>query len=160
MAWTPNNCFVYFRLTRLVVIMYTFTSPVFFVKALIKTWCSFQCEMAAQPGHLQNLSSISTFSFLICIKINNWPQSFFIQGLEIRACFKPAMALLWLQQVSECVSICIFAAKINFSSTDQSLQEVRAEPVVWSRAKFSILLKISGLFVLGVLTQINLLLMF
>lgn len=31
------------------------------------------------------------------------------------------MALLWLQQLSECVSICIFAVKINFSSIDQSL---------------------------------------
>lgn len=44
--------------------------------------------------------------------------------------------VLWLQQLSECISICIFAVKINFSSTDQSLQEVRAEPVAWSRAKF------------------------
>lgn len=34
---TPNNCFVYLRLTRLVLIMYTLTSPVFFIKALIKT---------------------------------------------------------------------------------------------------------------------------
>lgn len=73
---TLNNCFVYFRLTRLVLIMYTLTSPVFFIKALIKTWCSNQCQMAAQPRHLQNLSSICTFFFLIFTKMKNWPQSF------------------------------------------------------------------------------------
>lgn len=81
--------------------------------------------MAAQPGHVQNLSSICTFSFLISIKINI-DHNLFYPGIRN----EPVSSQAWpCCDYNSSVNVSQFAFKINFSSIDQSLQEVWAEPV-------------------------------